>query len=190
LSENNGTDVVQLSEKTIEHVLATCLHVLSTCLPRVYYMFATYFPLVHHKVWTKYALLAGMVMLINLNGFDDMIGLRPKTYSLHLQKWNLHSTSAEAPLAYILSHSFIHSFIHASHFYSAPSSIRTTTQRRSRLQHGYCIGVSRRSAQATAGKGLAKGPHGAGVEPTTLRLKVIVSTNAPPRPTQSHAIDS
>src|SRR6218665_2198106 len=34
----------------------------------------------------------------------------------------------------------------------------TTTQRRSRLQHGYCIGVSRRSAQATAGKGLAKVP--------------------------------
>src|SRR6218665_3543948 len=44
----------------------------------------------------------------------------------------------------------------------------TTTQRRSRLQHGYCIGVSRRSAQATVGKGLAQGPYmaaRAGVEP-------------------------
>src|SRR6218665_3353457 len=62
----------------------------------------------------------------------------------------------------------------------------STTQRRSRLQHGYCIGVSRRSAQATVGKGLAQGPYmaaRAGVEPTTLRLKVIVSTKAPPRPT-------
>src|SRR6218665_2989290 len=64
----------------------------------------------------------------------------------------------------------------------------TTTQRRSRLQHGYCIGVLRRSAQATAGKGLAQGPYvtaRAGVEPTTLRLRVIASTNAPSRPTVS-----
>src|SRR6218665_545827 len=48
------------------------------------------------------------------------------------------------------------------------------------------IGVSRRSAQATAGKGLAQGPYvtaRAGVEPTTLRLRVIASTNAPSRPT-------
>src|SRR6218665_238715 len=78
--------------------------------------------------------------------------------------------------------SSVHSFIHSGHFYSAPSA----TQRRSRLQHGYCIGVSRRSAQATAGKGLAQGPYGymtarAGVEPTTLRLKVIDSTKAPSR---------
>src|SRR6218665_235845 len=43
-----------------------------------------------------------------------------------------------------------------------------------------------RSAQATAGKGLAQGPYvaaRAGVEPTTLRLKVMVSTKARPRPT-------
>src|SRR6218665_130256 len=46
--------------------------------------------------------------------------------------------------------------------------------------------VSHRGAQATASKGLAQGPYVAarvGVEPTTLRLKVIDSTNAPPRPT-------
>src|SRR6218665_1601544 len=58
----------------------------------------------------------------------------------------------------------------------------STTQRRSRLQHGYCIGGSRRSAQATPGKGLVQGlsmAARAGVEPTTLRLRVIVSTNAP-----------
>src|SRR6218665_141083 len=78
------------------------------------------------------------------------------------------------------------SFINSGHFYSAPSS-SSTTQRRSRLQHGYCIGVSRRSAQATANKGLAQGPYmaaRAGVEPTTLRLRVIASTNAPPCPTK------
>src|SRR6218665_68598 len=64
------------------------------------------------------------------------------------------------------------------HFYSA-----TTTQRRSRLQHGYCIGVSRRSARATVSEGLAQGLYmsvRAGVEPLTLRLKVINSTKAPP----------
>ena len=49
-------------------------------------------------------------------------------------------------------------FIHSSHFYSIPFK-SSTTQRRSRLQHGYCIGVSRRSAQATAGNGLAQGPY-------------------------------
>src|SRR6218665_1744928 len=49
-------------------------------------------------------------------------------------------------------------------------------------------GSSRRSAQATACKGLAQGPYmymaaRAGVEPTTLRLKAIDSTKAPPCPT-------
>src|SRR6218665_3754462 len=66
------------------------------------------------------------------------------------------------------------------------SQLLLGTQRRSRLQHGYCIGVSRRSAQATVSKGLAQGPYvaaRAGVEPTTLRLRVVDLTNAPPRPT-------
>src|SRR6218665_3812840 len=83
-------------------------------------------------------------------------------------------------IIYIL---FIHSFIRPFLWRPFKSS---TTQRRSRLQHGYCIGVSRRNAQATAGKGLVQGLYvtaRAGVEPTTLRLKVIVSTKAPPRPT-------
>src|SRR6218665_1952269 len=77
------------------------------------------------------------------------------------------------------------SFIHSGHFYSVPFK-SSTTQRRSRLQHGCCIGVSRRSARATVGKQSAQGPYvavSAGVEPTTLRLKVIASTDAPPRPT-------
>src|SRR6218665_2660813 len=78
--------------------------------------------------------------------------------------------------------SFIHSFILAISIAPLPSY----TQRRSRLQRGYRIGVSRRSAQAIVGKGLAQGPYmaaRAGVEPTTLRLKAIDSTKAPPCPT-------
>ena len=53
------------------------------------------------------------------------------------------------------------------------------------LQYRYCIRVSRRSVQATVGKGLAQGPYvtaRVGVEPKTLRLKVIDSTKAPSRP--------
>src|SRR6218665_377547 len=79
------------------------------------------------------------------------------------------------------------SFIHSGHFYSAPSSLLLL--RGAPAYSTYCIGVSRRSAQAcqaTAGKGLAQGPYlaaRAGVKPTTLRLKFIVSTKAPPRPT-------
>src|SRR6218665_4153030 len=80
----------------------------------------------------------------------------------------------------------IHSFIHSFRPFLWRPFKSFTTQRRSRIQQGYCIGVSRRSAQATAGKGLAQGPYVAArarVEPTTLRLKGIVSTKAPPRPT-------
>ena len=109
---------------------------------------------------------------------------------------NYHIISYQIISYHIISYHIIsyhiisyHSFIHSGHFYSAPSSLQVlqaTTQRRSRIQHGYCIGVSRRSAQANAGKLLAKGPYvaaRAGVELTTLRLKFIVSTKAPPRPT-------
>jgi len=69
-------------------------------------------------------------------------------------------------LLVICTVAMIHSFIHSGHFYSAPSS-------------PLLLRVSRRSAQATVGPYVAAR---AGVEPTTLRLKVI-STNAPPRPT-------
>src|SRR6218665_3655993 len=78
----------------------------------------------------------------------------------------------------------IHSFIPAISI--APPFKSSTTQRRSRLQHEYCIGVSCQSAQATAGKGIAQDPYmaaRAGIEPTTLRLIVIASTNASPCPT-------
>ena len=79
---------------------------------------------------------------------------------------------------------FIHSFIPAISiaplqvlYYS--EALPTTA----RIPDGYCIGVSRRSAQATAGKELTQGPYKAaraGVEPSTLRLKAIDSTKAPP----------
>src|SRR6218665_2218823 len=87
-----------------------------------------------------------------------------------------------------LSCLFIHSFIPAISIVPQCPFKSSTTQRRSRLQHRCCIGVSRRSAQATAGKVLAQGPYvtaRTGVEPTTLRLKVIASTNAPSRPTSN-----
>ena len=79
----------------------------------------------------------------------------------------------------------VYSFIHSVHFYSASFS-PLLLQRRYRLQHVYCIGVSRRSAQATISKGLNQDPYvaaRAGVEPTTLRLRIIELTNAQQRPT-------
>src|SRR6218665_2266410 len=85
-------------------------------------------------------------------------------------------------------HSFVHSFIHSGHFYSVSSS--------SPLLRGapdYSTDTvsefHAEAPQATAGKGLAQGPYvaaRAGVEPTTLRLKVIVSTKAPPCPMVGH----
>src|SRR6218665_1409578 len=83
-------------------------------------------------------------------------------------------------------HSFIHSFVHSFILVIsiAPLQVLYYTQRLSRLQHGYCIGVSSGSAQAIVGKGVAQGPYEAaraGVEPTTLRLKVTDSTKTPPR---------
>src|SRR6218665_959207 len=81
---------------------------------------------------------------------------------------------------------FVHLFFHSFCPFLYRPFKSSTTQGRSRLQHGYCIGVSRQSAQATVGKGLAQGPYmaaRAGVEPTTLQLKAIDSTKAPPCPT-------
>src|SRR6218665_1621808 len=83
-------------------------------------------------------------------------------------------------------HSFIHSFIHSAISIAPLQVLYYSEAPLPTVQHGYCIGVSRRSAQATAGKGLAQGPYmaaRAGVEPTTLRLKAIDSTKAPPCPT-------
>ena len=78
-------------------------------------------------------------------------------------------------------HTFIHSFILAISI-APPSSLLLL-----RGAPDYSTNtVSEFHAEATVGKGLAQGPcvaARAGVEPTTLRLKVIASTNAPPRPT-------
>src|SRR6218665_2416238 len=77
-----------------------------------------------------------------------------------------------------------YSFIHSGHFYSAPSSPLLL-----RGAPDYSTDtVSEFHAEAHRqlhGKGLAQGPYmaaRAGVEPTTLRLRVIASTNAPPSP--------
>ena len=78
-----------------------------------------------------------------------------------------------------------YSFIHSGHLYSAPSSPLLL-----RGAPDYSMDTvsefHAKRAQTTAGKGLAQGHYVAAVaefEPTTLRLKVIVSTKAPPRQT-------
>ena len=80
---------------------------------------------------------------------------------------------------------FIRSFIHSGHFYSAPSSPLLL-----RVAPDYSTdSVSEFHAEAhrqlqVKNLPIAQGPHVAAraeVEPTTLRLKVIVSTKAPPR---------
>src|SRR6218665_3612889 len=81
-----------------------------------------------------------------------------------------------------------HSFIHFGHFCSAPSRPLLLRGAPDYSTDTVSEFHARRSAQATAGKGLARGPYmaaRAGVEPTTLRLRVISSTNAPPCPTTS-----
>src|SRR6218665_3852986 len=76
-------------------------------------------------------------------------------------------------------------FIHSGHFYSAPSSpllLRGAPDYSTETVSEFHA----ENAQTTAGKGLAQGPYvaaRAGVEPTTLRLKAIDSTKAPPCPT-------
>ena len=89
---------------------------------------------------------------------------------------------------YICVHAYIptYVFIHSGHFYSAPSSPPLL-----RAAPDYSMDYSMsefhaEASQATASEGLAQGLYVAartGVEPTTLRLKVIVSTKVPPRPT-------
>src|SRR6218665_2237016 len=76
----------------------------------------------------------------------------------------------------------IHSFIHFNSAPSSPLLLRDAPDYSTDTVSEF----TPQSAQATAGKGLAQSPYvaaRAGVEPTTLRLKFIVSTKAPPRPT-------
>src|SRR6218665_1017396 len=78
----------------------------------------------------------------------------------------------------------IYLFIHSRYFYSAYSRPLYYSEALP-TQHGYCVGVSRRSALATASEGLAQGIYvaaRAGFGPATLRTKGVESTNEPPRP--------
>src|SRR6218665_2316523 len=78
----------------------------------------------------------------------------------------------------------IHSFIHSGHFYSTPSSpllLRGAPDYSTDIVSEFHAEAHR---QLQVKDLLAQGPYVAartGVEPTTLRLKVIVSTKAPPR---------
>src|SRR6218665_2171096 len=92
------------------------------------------------------------------------------------------------PIAIMINvYAFIHLFIHSGHFYSAPSSpllLRGAPDYSTDTVSEFHA-EAHRQLQVTC-KGLAQDPYvaaRAGVEPTTLRLKVIVSTKAPPRPT-------
>src|SRR6218665_263801 len=83
----------------------------------------------------------------------------------------------------LYSHACIYSFIHSGHFYSAPSSpllLRGAPDHSTDTVSGFHA----EAPQATVSKGLAQGSYvaaRAGVEPTTLRLRVIDLINAPPR---------
>ena len=86
-----------------------------------------------------------------------------------------------------LSYSFIHSFIHSDHFYSAtwsPLLLRSAPDTARILCRSFTL---KRHRQLWV-KDLPKVPiylaARAGVEPMTLRLKAIDSTNAPPGPTR------
>ena len=101
------------------------------------------------------------------------------------RKWTKFQKSCNSALnCYLFAFAFIcfiHSFIHSGHFYSTSSS--PLLPRGAPDFSTDSIGVSRRSAKATVSKGLAQGPNvaaRAGVEPTTLRLRFIDLTNAPP----------
>src|SRR6218665_1512323 len=82
----------------------------------------------------------------------------------------------------------IHSLIHSDHFYSAPSSplllrgapdYSTDTVSEFHVEAHSGTGNCR---EMTCPRSL-RGGYRAGVEPSTFRLKVVVSTKAPPRPT-------
>ena|SRR6218665_3867398 len=81
-----------------------------------------------------------------------------------------------------------YSFILSGHFYSAPSSpllLRGAADYRTDTVPEFHAEAHRQ----LQGKVLAQGPYvvaRAGVEPTTLRLKVIVPTKATPRPYNVH----
>src|SRR6218665_447425 len=87
---------------------------------------------------------------------------------MHLNRWN--------------GNSFIHSFIYSGYFYSASSSPLCTTQRRSRHSTDTVPEFHAEAPQATVSEILDQGPYlasRAGVEPITLRMKGVDSTNAP-----------
>src|SRR6218665_822603 len=90
--------------------------------------------------------------------------------------------SASASFIHSFIHLFIHSFIHSDHFYSAslgPLLLRSAPDTARILCR---IFTPKRHRQLRVND-LPKVPTRAGFEPTTLRLKSIVSTKAPPRPT-------
>src|SRR6218665_1654809 len=80
------------------------------------------------------------------------------------------------------------SFIHSGHFYSASSSPLLLGGAPDYNKD--TVSEFHAEAHRQLSKGLAQGSYvsaRAGVEPTTLRLRVVDLTNVPPRPTHTQA---
>src|SRR6218665_2866790 len=80
----------------------------------------------------------------------------------------------------------IHTFIVFIHFYCAYHSMSL-----SEALPTLCRSLHAEALWATVSEGLAQGPYvadRAGFEQATLRLNVVDSTNAPPRPTCIHKV--
>ena len=83
---------------------------------------------------------------------------------------------------------YIHSFIHSGHFYSAPSSpllLRGAPDYSTDTVSEFHAEAHRQLQVKDLPKVRPYMAARAGVEPTTLRLRVIASTNAPPCPTNT-----
>ena len=101
-------------------------------------------------------------------------------------KW----VSRPSQRSFLASDSFIHSFILAISI--APLQVLYYSEALpTTAQIVYRSFTPKRTGNSTVGKGLDQGPYvaaRAGVEPTTFRLKVIASTNAPPRQTGTKSV--
>jgi len=129
---------------------------------------------------TGYRLLIAEKMPMGSLSFKASVS-HPHT---HLQSiWSYQRNNL--PSQFLVS-TFIQSFILAISI--APLQVHYYSETLP-LQHGYCIGVSRRNAHATVSKGLSQGLYvavRAEVEPRTYRLRDIDLTNVPPRPTMTY----
>src|SRR6218665_2910375 len=103
------------------------------------------------KQWFNLAMLESLAPPIE----NKKRGLAPKGGTVMCSHVALY-ISSESKYIIVVSRAYLvrfaYSFIYSFFPFLYLPFKSSTNQRRSRLQRGYCIGVSRRSAQATAGK--------------------------------------